>query len=75
MGCFPCFDSKEEEKLNPGKVERDIDRKEVQPVVNPNVARLSSGQFFLFSRFLFFYFLIVLIDLGFNYQIEKIKIW
>ncbi|OVA09618.1 Protein kinase domain [Macleaya cordata] len=48
MGCFPCFDSKEEEKLNPGK-ERE-DRKEIQPAVNPNVARLSSGADRLKSR-------------------------
>ncbi|KAI3873182.1 hypothetical protein MKW92_030321 [Papaver armeniacum] len=58
MGCFPCFDSKEEEKLNPGNKEESSDnvRKEVhhnhnnQPVVNPNVAKLSSGADRLRSR-------------------------
>ncbi|CAI9785048.1 unnamed protein product [Fraxinus pennsylvanica] len=41
MGCFPCFDSKEEEKLNP-QTERD-DHKEVQPNISSNISRLSSG--------------------------------
>lgn len=42
MGCFPCFDSREEETLNPQK-DRD-DRKEVHPTVPSNMSRLSSGQ-------------------------------
>ncbi|KAL2547235.1 Serine/threonine-protein kinase PBS1 [Forsythia ovata] len=41
MGCFPCFDSREEEKLNPQK-ERD-DHKEVHPNIPSNISRLSSG--------------------------------
>ncbi|KAI5679417.1 hypothetical protein M9H77_10367 [Catharanthus roseus] len=41
MGCFPCFDSREEEKLNPQK-ERD-GPKEVHPAVPSNISRLSSG--------------------------------
>lgn len=41
MGCFPCFDAREEEKLNPEK-DKD-DRKESHPSVASNIARLSSG--------------------------------
>eukprot|EP00262_Sarcandra_glabra_P003244 TRINITY_DN13861_c0_g1_i1.p1 TRINITY_DN13861_c0_g1~~TRINITY_DN13861_c0_g1_i1.p1 ORF type:complete len:464 (-),score=92.29 TRINITY_DN13861_c0_g1_i1:387-1778(-) len=41
MGCFPCFDSKEAEELNPVK-ERD-ERKEAQPTVDSHISRLSSG--------------------------------
>ncbi|KAH6755458.1 Protein kinase superfamily protein [Perilla frutescens var. hirtella] len=41
MGCFPCFDSREEEKLNPNK-ERD-DHKEVQTAMPSNLSKLSSG--------------------------------
>ncbi|CAA3013375.1 serine threonine- kinase PBS1 [Olea europaea subsp. europaea] len=41
MGCFPCFDSRDEEKLNPQK-ERD-DHREVQPNISSNISRLSSG--------------------------------
>lgn len=41
MGCFPCFDSREEEKLNP-QLERD-GPKEVHPGVPSNISRLSSG--------------------------------
>ncbi|KAL5717402.1 non-specific serine/threonine protein kinase [Ranunculus cassubicifolius] len=41
MGCFPCFDSREAEELNPVKV-RD-ERKEVQVALNTNISRLSSG--------------------------------
>ncbi|GKU96210.1 hypothetical protein SLEP1_g9473 [Rubroshorea leprosula] len=41
MGCFPCFDSREEERLNPEK-ETD-DRKQGQAVVSPNISKLSSG--------------------------------
>ncbi|KAG9136821.1 hypothetical protein Leryth_004569 [Lithospermum erythrorhizon] len=40
MGCFPCFDSKEEEKLNN---QRDRAAKEVHPAVPANFSRLSSG--------------------------------
>ncbi|KAL6188260.1 hypothetical protein ACLB2K_039653 [Fragaria x ananassa] len=48
MGCFPCFDSKEEEKLNPEK-ESD-DRKQGQPTVSSNISRLPSGVDRLRSR-------------------------
>ncbi|KAI3452558.1 hypothetical protein Pfo_009222 [Paulownia fortunei] len=48
MGCFPCFDSREEEKLNPHK-ERD-DHKEAHSNVPSNVSRLSSGADRLKSR-------------------------
>lgn len=41
MGCFPCFDSREEETLNPEK-ESD-DRKQGQPTVSNNISRLPSG--------------------------------
>lgn len=41
MGCFPCFDSREEEKLNPDKG-RD-DRRESPQMVASNISRLSSG--------------------------------
>ena len=41
MGCFPCFDSREEEKLNP---QNDRDGpKEVHPAIPSNFSRLSSG--------------------------------
>ncbi|XP_021816394.1 serine/threonine-protein kinase PBS1 [Prunus avium] len=42
MGCFPCFDSKEEEKLNNPVNEID-DRKQGQPTVSSNISRLPSG--------------------------------
>lgn len=48
MGCFPCFDSKEEEKLNPEK-ERYV-RKESHQTVSSNISRLSSGADRLKSR-------------------------
>ncbi|XP_073302585.1 serine/threonine-protein kinase PBS1-like isoform X1 [Primulina huaijiensis] len=41
MGCFPCFDSKEEEKLNPHQ-ESD-DRKDIFPKIPSNLSKLSSG--------------------------------
>ncbi|KAE8686889.1 Serine/threonine-protein kinase PBS1 [Hibiscus syriacus] len=41
MGCFPCFDSKEEEKLNP--VKETVDRKQGHPTVSNNISKLSSG--------------------------------
>ncbi|KAL8520233.1 hypothetical protein ACS0TY_010954 [Phlomoides rotata] len=41
MGCFPCFDSREEEKLNPSK-ERD-DHKENHQSIPSNISKLSSG--------------------------------
>ncbi|KAJ8634125.1 hypothetical protein MRB53_027461 [Persea americana] len=41
MGCFPCFDSKEEEELHAKNV-RD-DRREGKPVVESHISRLSSG--------------------------------
>ncbi|KAI3763453.1 hypothetical protein L2E82_13310 [Cichorium intybus] len=48
MGCFPCFDSREEEKLNPQKVR--ADRHEVHPSAPSNISRLSSGVDRLKSR-------------------------
>ncbi|XP_073134972.1 serine/threonine-protein kinase PBS1-like isoform X2 [Henckelia pumila] len=48
MGCFPCFDSKEEEKLNPHK-ESD-DRREIYPKIPSNLSKLSSGADRLKSR-------------------------
>ncbi|KAJ4711460.1 Kinase family protein [Melia azedarach] len=48
MGCFPCFDSREEETLNPEK-ESD-DRKQGQPTVSNNISRLPSGRDRLRSR-------------------------
>lgn len=41
MGCFPCFDSREEETLNPH--ERRDDHKEVYPIIPSNISKLSSG--------------------------------
>ncbi|KAK9277468.1 hypothetical protein L1049_007012 [Liquidambar formosana] len=41
MGCFPCFDSREEEKLNPQK--GGDDHKNGHPTVPPNISKLSSG--------------------------------
>ncbi|KAI4343427.1 hypothetical protein L6164_010775 [Bauhinia variegata] len=48
MGCFSCFDSKEDEKLNPQQ-ETD-DRKQGHPMVPPNISRLPSGADKLRSR-------------------------
>lgn len=48
MGCFPCFDSREEEKLNPNRG-RD-DHKEVQTAIPSNISKLSSGGDRLKSR-------------------------
>ncbi|KAK6160445.1 hypothetical protein DH2020_003826 [Rehmannia glutinosa] len=45
MGCFPCFDSREEEKLNPHK--DSDDHKEVHPSIPSNLSKLSSVQFCL----------------------------
>ncbi|KAL8106490.1 serine/threonine-protein kinase PBS1-like [Apium graveolens] len=41
MGCFPCFDSKEEETLNPQK-QSSNDRKDTHPS-STNISRLASG--------------------------------
>ncbi|XP_071741560.1 serine/threonine-protein kinase PBS1-like [Rutidosis leptorrhynchoides] len=50
MGCFPCFDSKEEEKLNPSKVRADhhhhhhLQQQQFHTSSAPsNISRLSSG--------------------------------
>lgn len=48
MGCFSCFDSKEEEKLNTQKETED--RKESQATVPNNISKLSSGGEKLRSR-------------------------
>ncbi|KAL6529391.1 Serine/threonine-protein kinase pbs1 [Orobanche gracilis] len=40
MGCFPCFDSREEETLNPN-LESD-DHKEIHPTIPPNISKFSS---------------------------------
>ncbi|EXB40346.1 Serine/threonine-protein kinase PBS1 [Morus notabilis] len=42
MGCFSCFDSKEEEKLNPDKQSDDLKQSQ-QPTLTSNLARLPSG--------------------------------
>ncbi|XP_021745639.1 serine/threonine-protein kinase PBS1-like [Chenopodium quinoa] len=42
MGCFSCFESKEEERLNPTSGEKD-DRKDASPSSNSNISKLSSG--------------------------------
>ncbi|XP_015881776.1 serine/threonine-protein kinase PBS1 [Ziziphus jujuba] len=41
MGCFPCFDSREEEKLNPEK--QSDDRKQSQPAVPSGLSSMPSG--------------------------------
>lgn len=38
MGCFPCFDSREKEKLNPSK-----DGSDHIPIAQSNISKLSSG--------------------------------
>ncbi|XP_022738618.1 serine/threonine-protein kinase PBS1-like [Durio zibethinus] len=48
MGCFPCFDSREEEKLNP--VKENHDRVQGRPTVYSNISSLSSGGDRLRSR-------------------------
>ncbi|XVE92649.1 hypothetical protein REPUB_Repub01dG0117000 [Reevesia pubescens] len=48
MGCFPCFDSREEEKLNP--VKEIDDRKQGHLTVSSNISRLASGGDRLRSR-------------------------
>ncbi|CAA2991421.1 serine threonine- kinase PBS1 [Olea europaea subsp. europaea] len=48
MGCFPCFDSREEEKLN--TQEEGDDLKEVYPSIPSNISKLSSGADRLKSR-------------------------
>lgn len=42
MGCFPCFGSRKDEKLNPQK-DRD-GPKEFHPAIDSNFSRLSSGE-------------------------------
>ncbi|XP_051122305.1 serine/threonine-protein kinase PBS1-like [Andrographis paniculata] len=42
MGCFPCFDSREEEKLNP-RDDREDDHRETHSTVPSNISKLSSG--------------------------------
>ncbi|WCJ38810.1 Protein kinase superfamily protein [Euphorbia peplus] len=49
MGCFPCFDSKEEETLNPQK-ESDDHRKQTLALESSNISKLSSGADRLKSR-------------------------
>lgn len=41
MGCFSCFDSREEEKLNQEK--QSVDLKQTLPPVSSNISKLSSG--------------------------------
>ncbi|KAJ4824543.1 Serine/threonine-protein kinase pbs1 [Turnera subulata] len=48
MGCFSCFDSKEEETLNPQKESHD--RNQSLPAVASNISKLSSGADRLRSR-------------------------
>lgn len=43
MGCFPCFDSREEEKLNPSKVRADNHQQFHNSSAPSNISRLSSG--------------------------------
>ncbi|KAJ6388245.1 hypothetical protein OIU77_026759 [Salix suchowensis] len=48
MGCFSCFDSREEEKLNQEK--QSVDLKQTLPTVSSNISKLSSGADRLRSR-------------------------
>lgn len=48
MGCFSCFDSKEEEKLNTQKPSDD--RKQALPMVSSNISSMPSGADRLVSR-------------------------
>lgn len=43
MACFPCFDSREEETLNPKSNGKGDDTREEQPMVAPRMERLPSG--------------------------------
>ena len=43
MGCFSCFESKEEQRLNPPSKD-EADRKDVPPTSNSNISKLSSGE-------------------------------
>ncbi|XP_058093078.1 serine/threonine-protein kinase PBS1-like isoform X2 [Magnolia sinica] len=43
MGCFPCFDSKEEEEFNRGNLRDDVGGKDGKPTVESHISRLSSG--------------------------------
>ncbi|KAJ6810882.1 serine/threonine-protein kinase PBS1-like isoform X1 [Iris pallida] len=44
MGCFPCFDSREEEQLNPSNGRVDDCSREEKPMVPPRVDRLRHGK-------------------------------
>ncbi|KAJ6713703.1 SERINE/THREONINE-PROTEIN KINASE PBS1 [Salix viminalis] len=48
MGCFPCFDSREEEKLNREKQSDDL--KQTLPAVPSNISKLSSDPAGLFMK-------------------------
>uniref|UniRef100_A0A175YRL2 non-specific serine/threonine protein kinase n=1 Tax=Daucus carota subsp. sativus TaxID=79200 RepID=A0A175YRL2_DAUCS len=43
MGCFPCFDSKEEESLNPQKHSNHHKETHTHPALSNNISRLASG--------------------------------
>lgn len=58
MGCFSCFDSKEEEKLNTQKPSDD--RKQALPMVSSNISRMPSGLFLTFLLIFYFIFIIYL---------------
>lgn len=48
MGCFSCFDSSDDEKLNP--VDESKSQKQSQPTLsNNNISGLPSGLFFIKS--------------------------
>lgn len=53
MGCFPCFDSREDEKLNPEKEPND--QKQGQPTVSNNISRLPSGKFCSFALLIIYF--------------------
>ncbi|WOH13714.1 hypothetical protein DCAR_0833225 [Daucus carota subsp. sativus] len=45
MGCFPCFDSKEEESLNPQKHSNHHKETHTHPALSNNISRLASDRF------------------------------
>lgn len=57
MGCFPCFDSRQEVKLNPEKETDDRRQKQAPPSMTSSStnSRLPSGQLESMMRILLYY--------------------
>jgi|AraCvinosormetaG_1042628.scaffolds.fasta_scaffold16877_2 hypothetical protein len=54
MGCFSCFDSSDDEKLNPVDESNHGQKKQSQPTVSNNISGLPSGFDLLICAFLCF---------------------